>query len=164
MPPDRAPRVYLDANVLLAYVADEENRADTVQSILEDARQSRIEILTSVLSITEVAYVQTDAGDELSSESEAAIDELWKPASPITLVDVSETVVREARSVIRRAKRAGVRAVRSADAIHLASAALHACDRFFTYENESTRRRWDTLIKASVTEPFADAPQLGFSA
>ena len=163
MPPDRAPRVYLDANVLLAYVANEENRADIVQSILDDARQARIELLTSVLSITEVAYVQTDAGDELSSEGEAAIDELWKPASPITLIDVSETVVREARSVIRRAKQTGVRAVRSADAIHLASANLHACDRFFTYENESTRRRWDTLIEASVTEPFADAPQLGFS-
>ena len=38
MPPDRAHRVYLDANVILAYVANQANRADTVQSILEDAR------------------------------------------------------------------------------------------------------------------------------
>ena len=74
MPPDRAPRVYLGANVILAYVANQASRADTVQSILEDVRQSRIELLTSVLSIAEVAYVRTDAGEELSSESEAAID------------------------------------------------------------------------------------------
>ena len=73
MPPDRAPRVYLDANVILAYVADQANRADTVQSILEHARPSRIELLASVLSITEVAYVRTDASEELSSESEAAM-------------------------------------------------------------------------------------------
>ena len=32
--PDKVPRVYADANVLLAYVANEESRADTVQSIL----------------------------------------------------------------------------------------------------------------------------------
>ena len=30
-------RVYLDSNVLIAYVADEEGRARVVQSVLEDA-------------------------------------------------------------------------------------------------------------------------------
>ena len=161
--PVKVPRVYVDSNVLLAYVGNEEGRADTVQSILEDAQQSRIEILTSVLSIAEVAYVQADSGGGISSESDAAIDELWTPTSPITLVDVSETVVREARWVIRRAKQTSVGGIRSADAIHLASARLHGCDRLFTYENESTRQRWDTLIEANVVEPFADTPQLGFS-
>ena len=160
--PDKAPRVYVDANVLLAYVANEENRADTVQSILEDARRSRITLLTSVLSITEVAYVPTDSGDGVSPEGEAAIDELWTPASPVTLVDVSETAAQEARSLIRRARETRVGGVRSADALHLASAKLHACERFFTYENEATRQRWDTLIDADVTEPFADSPQLDF--
>ncbi len=46
--PDSVPRVYVDANVLLAYVGNEEGRADTVQSILEDARKSRIDLLTCV--------------------------------------------------------------------------------------------------------------------
>ena len=61
--PARPPRVYIDACVLLAYVGNEEGRADTVQSILDDARNSRIELLTSALSITEVAYVATGPQD-----------------------------------------------------------------------------------------------------
>ena len=158
--PDKVPRVYADANVLLAYVGNEAGRADTVQSILEDARQSRVELLTSVLSIAEVAYVQTDSSADFSSAGDAAIDELWKPASPITLVDISETVAREARGVIRQAKQKSAGAVRSADAIHLASAQMHGCDRFFTYEHDNMRQRWETLIEASVTEPFTDNPQL----
>ncbi|MCY4101648.1 MAG: type II toxin-antitoxin system VapC family toxin [bacterium] len=161
--PDKVPRVYADANVLLAYVANEANRADTVQSILEDARQARVELLTSVLSITEVAYVQTDSGVDISLASDAAIDELWTPTSPVALVDISETVAREARRVIRRAKQASVGGIRSADAIHLASAKLHRCDRFFTYENEATRQCWNTLIEARVTAPFTDSPQLDFN-
>ena len=48
----RPIRAYLDANVLIAYVADEEGRAGVVQSVLEDARGKKIELITSVLSIT----------------------------------------------------------------------------------------------------------------
>lgn len=159
----KVPRVYADADVLLAYVGNEAGRADTVESILNDARQSRVELLTSVLSIAEVAYVQFDSRSDFSSAGDAAIDELWKPASPITIVDISETVARKARGVIRNAKQTSVGRVRAADAIHLASAQLHECDRFFTYEHENMRQRWDTLIDASVTEPFTDAPQLDFN-
>ena len=159
--PVRPPRVYIDACVLLAYVGNEEGRADTVQSILDDARNSRIELLTSALSITEVAYVATGPHDDISSAGETKIDQLWTPASPIILVDVSETVARAARSVIRQAWGEGVGGVRSADAIHLATAQLQKCDRFFTYENETTRKRWDGLIRADVAEPFSDSPQLG---
>lgn len=54
MPADR-PRIYFDANVFLAYIGNEEGRADTVQTLLDEARRGEIEILTSVLSIAEVA-------------------------------------------------------------------------------------------------------------
>ncbi len=161
--PGNVPRVYADANVLLAYVGNEAGRADTVESILEDARESRVELLTSVLSIAEVAYVQSDSSSDFSSAGDAAIDELWKPASPVTIVDISETVAREARGVIRNARQRSIGRVGAADAIHLASAQLHECDRFFTYEHENMRQRWETLIGAGVTEPFTDAPQLGFN-
>ena len=161
---DEPDRVYLDACVLLAYVTDEPDRATVVQSILDDARQSRIEILTSVLSITEVAYVPSGADSGIAADEDNAIDELWTPASPITLVDISETVARGARQVIRRAKHSPGAGVRSADAIHLASAELHGCDWFFTYENEAKRTRWNTLIVPKVVEPFTSSPQLGLGA
>lgn len=39
--PAEPPRMYLDANVLLAYVSDEEDRAFVVQSVLDDGRHER---------------------------------------------------------------------------------------------------------------------------
>ena len=154
-------RVYLDANVLIAYLADEPGRSDVVQTVLHDARHDRATLLTSVLSIAEVAYISTHDSDAHSSHStlhgvhgEAAIDELWDTASPIGLLDVSVVVARKARRIVRQAKISGMRGVRSADAVHLASAAVYGCDRFFTYENAASCAQWQNLIPASVSVPF----------
>lgn len=54
--PANPRRIYFDANVFLAYVGNEQGRADTVQALLDEARRDEIEIVTSVLSIAEVAY------------------------------------------------------------------------------------------------------------
>ena len=154
----RPPRAYLDANVLIAYVADEEGRAGVVECLLEDAQNEKIELLTSVLSITEVAFVSTDqAHDPMGA---GAIDALWVPASPINVVDVSILIAREARAIIRQSKSLGAKVVKPADAIHLASASIHQCDRVFTYEKESTRRQWENIVHMSVEEPFIDDPRL----
>ena len=156
----RPIRVYLDSNVLIAYVADEEGRAGVVQSVLEDAREERIDLITSVLSITEVAYISSGqaGGDPVGSQD--AIDQLWVPASPITVVDVSARVALEARAIIRQSKTLGTRVVKPADAIHLASASIQQCDRLFTYESESTRGKWEDLVHVRVAEPFLDEPRL----
>ena len=102
--PGNAPRIYVDACVLLAYVGDEAGRADIVLAMLDASRRGEIEVLTSVLSVAEVAYggLERDAG--LTAAGEAEIDKLWAPASPITLVDVSEPLARTARSSIRSAR------------------------------------------------------------
>lgn len=160
MPPLNRPRVYADACVILAYISNEEDRADIVQSVLDDARTERIDLFTSVMSITEVAYIEADNTDP--SANEDLIDQLWAPASPITLIDISQRVARNARSVVRRARQEGFRGVRSADAIHLASAELQGCSRFFTYEKTTTREQWNHLIPAIVSEPYTDSPQLDF--
>ena len=105
----RPIRVYLDANVFIAYVADEEGRAGVVQSVLEDAREEKIDLITSALSITEVAYISTGqaCGDPVGSQD--SLDQLWVPASPINVVDVSARVALEARAIIRQSKRLGMR-------------------------------------------------------
>ena len=156
----RPIRVYLDSNVLIAYVADEEGRAGVVQSVLEDARQEKIDLITSVLSITEVAYISTDQAGDDPVGSQDAIDQLWVPASPISVVDVSARVALEARAIVRQSKGPGTRVVKPADAIHLASASIQQCDRLFTYESESTRRQWEGLVHVRVAEPFLDEPRL----
>ena len=153
-------RAYLDANVLLSYVNDERERAETVQSLLEDAESGIVHLYTSYLSIAEVAYIASDQEPNGGTGDEASIDELWTPSSPITLAEVSIPVARMARSVIRKARLNNVKHVRSADAIHLASAEVNKCDLFFTYEKKSTRTGWDTLIRPDISEPYVDAPRL----
>ena len=64
-------RAYLDANVFIAYLANESGRAPVVGSLLEDAERGSIELLTSVLSVTEVAFVASDhasGGDPTAEE------------------------------------------------------------------------------------------------
>lgn len=159
MPGNGPPRLYLDANVLLAFVGDEEGRAGTVQALLHQARNGEIEVVTSALSITEVAFGAHERDQGLTEEGEGHIDQLWTPASPIRLIDMTETVARQARAVIRRAHAAGG-GIRSADAVHIASAMLFGCSSVFTYEDEAKRARWSEVSGLEVEEPYTDTPQL----
>jgi predicted nucleic acid-binding protein len=153
-------RLYFDANVFLAYISNESGRADVVLSLFEEARRNEVEIVTSVLSIAEVAYGAHERDTGLNAQAEAEIDRLWEPNSPITLLDVSEVLARDSRKIMRSAKETGVRGVRSVDALHLAAAGLHSCSVFHTYEKESTRAIWQGLIGMPVSEPATDRPQL----
>ena len=159
--PANLSRVYFDANVFLAYVGNEEGRADLVQALLDEARRGEIEILTSVLSIAEVAYGAHERDHGLTEVGEEAIEQLWTPSSPVTLVDVSQAVTRNARTIIREAKAQGLSGFRGADAIHLATARMFGCDEIFTYEAMSRRTQWQTITGIPVTEPITDTPRLG---
>jgi predicted nucleic acid-binding protein len=155
-------RIYFDANVFLAYIGNEEARADTVQALLDEARRSDVEILTSVLSIAEVAYGAHERDHGLTELGEEAIEQLWTPASPVMLVDVSQAVTRNARRIIRDSKTRSLSGIRGADAIHLATARMFGCNEIFTYEGEARRTRWQQLTGIQVSEPITNNPQLGF--
>lgn len=159
MPAD-ARRIYFDANVFLAYVGNELGRADTVQTLLDEARRGQIETLTSTLSIAEVAFGAHERDHGLTEAGEEAIEQLWTPASPITLVDVSQAVTRNARTLIRKAKTDGLSGLRGADAIHLATALMFGCDEVVTYESETRRTRWQQITGLTVSEPVTNVPQL----
>ena len=155
-------RLYFDANVFLAYVGNEAGRADTVQALLDEARRDEVEVMTSVLSIAEVAYGAHERDHGLTEAGEEQIDQLWAPASPVTLIDVTHAVTRHARQIIRSAKSEGLCGFRGADAVHLATARMHACDELFTYEDQARRARWQQITGITVSEPFTEKPQLGF--
>lgn len=158
MPVKELERAYLDANVLLALVQNEENRADAVQGLLEDARHGRIAAITSVLTLTEVAYATDEiTGGRLDAEASDRIDALWEPASPIVIVDASIASSRKARALIREAKNRGF-TLKPYDAQHLAAAVLHGATRVFTYEESSTRARWSELLAIPVEEPWTTQP------
>lgn len=160
--PANQRRIYFDANVFLAYVGNEEGRADTVQALLDEARRGEIEIITSVLSIAEVAYGAHERDHGLTEAGEEAIEQLWTPSSPVTLVDVSQAVTRNARMMIRKAMTQGLSGFRGADAVHLATAWMFGCEEIFTYEAETRRTRWQQIAGVAVSEPITNTPQLGF--
>ena len=159
--PASARRIYFDANVFLAYVGNEEGRADVVQSLLDEGRRGEIEIVTSVLSIAEVAFGAYESESGLTLAGEEQIEQLWTPASPVSLIDVSQAVTRHARTIIREAKNQGLSGIRGADAVHLATARMFDCNEVFTYEAETRRKKWQELILIGVSEPNTSTPQLG---
>ena len=75
--PASTRRIYVDANVLLAYLGNETGHAEIVQALLDEARRSEIEIITSVLSIAEVAFGAQERDAGLTPEGEAQIDTLY---------------------------------------------------------------------------------------
>lgn len=162
MTASNTPKVYLDACVLLAFVSGEEDRSDQITSLLEDADTGVLQILTSTLSITEVAYIKSSQRVR-EERDDSEIEELWSPQSPIKLLEFSREVAFQARRIVRKVLALDIKRVRSVDAVHLATADFSECEHFFTYEREMTRTAWNSLVGAEVAEPFQFVPrfQLG---
>lgn len=50
------PRVYWDANVFLSYVNEYADRVQEIEALLEEGKRGEIELLTSTVSVVEVAF------------------------------------------------------------------------------------------------------------
>ena len=148
---------YFDANVILAFVSEEEHRAIVVRELLRQGDQGHRRIYTSTLSIAEVAFgAQEKVARALDHETEARIDSVWQASGkPVTLVEASITTMRLARTLIRDAMVAGNR-LTAADAVHLATAQAMKVATFYTYEDEARRAAWSALTGLDVAEPSVE--------
>src|SRR3984885_3410939 len=134
MPGDKVPRSYWDACVFLAWLNNEPDRAAVVDSLLRSAGAREMEIVTSVLSVTEVAHVAAEKKSGiLSSAALTRIERLWEPPSPIRLVEVHRLIATDARDLMRQVTPEG-RVLKAPDAIHLCTAKWAGCDEFLTYD------------------------------
>lgn len=159
MPGDRR-RVYLDANVFLAFVSDEPERAPVVEEILRKAQTRELAALTSTITIAEVAYgAEEKLHRTLDADTEARIDALWVPGGPVTLVEASRHVLVVARRLIRANLAAANARLTPLDAIHLATAQIEKVAELHTYET-NRHQQWAELIGLPVLEP--SIPQLPF--
>lgn len=147
-----APDVYYwDACVPLAYIAGEADRVPVVEESLRRARSGAIVIVTSVVAVTEVAFAAAEKADgELDPEVERRIDELWKPASPIRLVEFHRLLATDARDLMRSALARG-HALSPADAIHLATALNQHATALHTYDEGLYKHA--PYIGLSIGEP-----------
>lgn len=160
MPGDRRLRSYWDACVFLAWINGEPGRATVVDSLLRSARAGDLEIVTSVISITEVALAANEKkSGALSPASLAAIDALWEPPSPIKLVEVHRLIATDARNLMRQATPDGL-ALKPPDAIHLSTAPRGSCNEFLTYDPKL--HKYADMIRLPVREPVSDQLPLDF--
>lgn len=159
---ERVPRLYWDANVFLSYIDGAPDRLSDIDAVLEEARQGKVEIVTSTTSITEVAFGSVEMDRRaLDPEIQAKIEGLWVPASPVNLVEVSVLIVEKARSIMRSAIPQGAKVPKPMDAIHLSTAVRLEVDVFQTYDGPL--RKVAARIGLTSTEPSTSSPLLPMS-
>ena len=146
---------YWDACVFLSYINGVEARLPILDSLLSKSRAGDCKIVTSIWSITEVAYGATEGSTRiLDSSVEAKIDALWDDRKAITRIEGHERVQRDARRLMREGIPKGWN-LKPADAIHLATAIYAGAAEFHTYDHRLNK--YSALIGFPVCEP--NSPQ-----
>jgi predicted nucleic acid-binding protein len=157
--PDTFKRVYWDADVFLTYIEGApQERMLTLDAILDAAQSKHLEIYTSSLSITEVAFARYEqTGRLLDPAIEQQIDALWEDRGVVRIVDPHVLVAREARALIRLAIPKGW-SLKSNDAVHIATAMRMRVDEMHTYDKRL--HKYAELAGIRILEPYTDQPRL----
>jgi predicted nucleic acid-binding protein len=155
---DRLPLIYWDADVYLSYIEDQPDRAPLIELLLEDARVGQIELVTSAISIAEVAFAASERlADRLSIDVERKIDGLWAVGAPTRVVEVYPLIAHRARNLMRQGVENGW-ALKPHDAIHLATAQQLRADEIHTYDGKWAK--FSQFITIPVDAPGANQPRI----
>ncbi len=146
------PRVYWDANVPLSYLNGIPERLAIIDELLRKSRAKEIEIVTSSLSLVEVAFAHAEKdAQQLDPQVEHTIDALWAPGSPIKTVEFYDLIAYEARKLMRKGIAQGWGSLKPIDAIHVATAQHIGVSEFHTYCRRI--QSWNGHLAFSITEP-----------
>ena len=160
--PEVEQTLYWDANVFLNYLNGVPEHMPDLDALLAAGRRGEVLILTSTISIVEVAFAASEQmGGPMDDDREAVIDDLWMPQSPIRLVELSPVVARSARSLMRGARARGW-SLKPNDAIHLATARNMGVAKFNTCEKVALDK-YGALCGFAVEAPRAGQRQLSFT-
>ena len=149
-------RIYWDACCFLSYLNGDEDRLPVLSALLESA--GRGEIMTSVVSLTEVAYGSPEKdAHQLDERTEEAIDALFADPA-VTLIEYHAGIARQARQLIRGALVRGW-SLKPMDAIHLASAVSIGAEAIQTYDGEWSSR-YAKMVGILIGPPSDVTPRL----
>lgn len=157
--PGKKRFVYWDSCVILSYIQGDADRLPVLDQLLSLSADpgSDLRIITSTLSIAEVAYVTEErVRGVLDPVSEAAIEAIWD-GSAIDLVEFHAGIARQARSLTRQVMTRGW-SLRSADACQLASALYIDAVDFHTYDDRLFR--FSQVCGFPVRLPSIEQPAL----
>lgn len=130
-----AELVYFDASIFIAWFNDEPGRSDTIEEILTASFEGRLRVITSVVSLTEVAYFRTEPSGIDQKQLDQQINALLLNDRLIGLIPFDQRIALRARQLVRVRSR-GRQGLTVLDAIHLASAELADSDFFATYDRD----------------------------
>jgi len=147
--------LYWDACVFLSAINANADRLPVIESILDDCDDGNVSIYTSYLSVTEVAFAESEKKDSLLDDAvEEKINKLWQPPSPINLIEVDPFIIWDAKALIRQAIKKGW-GLKPADAIHLATAQRLKVDSFHTYD-VSKLAKFSEMTGYEISHPQTD--------
>ncbi len=135
------PRLYWDSCCFISYLNGDRTRSE-LRTLMADAQTSGVLIVTSAISVAEVAYVAPEApGRPLDPDVERRIEDMWRWRQAIRLVEVQAGLAARARALLRHALTNGWER-NPRDAIHLASAQQVSASTVHTYDE-----RWDRYAR-----------------
>lgn len=156
--PGESGRIYWDACVFLSYVNGDESRADVIQQLLDEATEGSHELLTSTVSMVEVAFGKAEQDDAAPDPNLlAAIEALWVSESPVRLIEFHRLIALDARDLVRQARLERDERLTPLDAVHLASAQRLNVEEFHTYDGPLLRYKGP--LPFSIREPWTAAPR-----
>jgi predicted nucleic acid-binding protein len=149
---NRVPRFYWDSCVFLSYIHGLPDRLPDIDALLEEARKGKIEIVTSTVTVVEVAFAATEKATKILDQAvEDKISKLWLPPSPVRLIEFYELIAERARSLVRQAVPEGW-SLQAMDAIHLSSAKQIGVEAFHTYDKNLDK--YTTAMGFTIERPL----------
>lgn len=136
-------RIYWDANNFIYCLDPESDRARVLEDYLSRSGSGELEIVTSNLTIAEVAFSPAEyEARTLDPEVAESIRALLTDQQRIQVIPLTNAIAFDAQALVRAGMAAG-RAVKPADAIHLATAIHAGADALQTYD-----RRFGSAARA----------------
>lgn len=164
--PSDPPVIYWDACVPLSYINGRADRLPQIEALMQQSGKD-CHIITSVLSVTEVAFAKVEQDEKsLDPEVEEKISKLWQVGSPIQLVEFYEVIAVKAQKLMRAAIAKGWN-LKPGDAIHLATAdhikkGGKNVTEFHTYDEGLEKYEELTEARFKICRPTAAQPVLAF--
>lgn len=156
--------IYWDACVFLEYVNGVPEHLAHIDVFLEQSLNGKqIQIVTSTVSITEVAFAQSEQDGQVLDEAvEDRISQLWAPHSPVKLIEFHALIAEYAKNLMRHAITQQPQSwkLKPLDAIHLATAKIHGAQEFHTYDPKL--KKYETYLGIPIGPPISATPRLVF--
>ncbi len=128
-------RLYWDACLFLYFINQESEHVSTINALISEAKNGRIQLVTSVISVAEVAFAALEGQHHsLNPDALTQIDQMWNDYPAVLIVELNPGLARAARDIKRFALQYHFK-LEINDAIHLATAKYVGADECNTAED-----------------------------